>query len=246
MRLRAVDLDTKMIHRGQGRARGVADLAYRELRPRVEPEDRVGLRICQHALRHHQLRAAFFTRRTPLLGRLKDELHRAGNLVANRGEHGGDSQLHRRVDVVAARMHHARLLAEVGRAYGRLEREVRRLGDGKRVHVRAHRHHRSGLAASQDPDHAGMCDVRRHLIETEGAEVLGHQLRRLELAIPELRMLVDPMTESDDLRRHAIHLDVDERRQRRPVLHGRRLGDHRRRAGHYRRGDEHRCEKTHV
>ena len=74
-------------------------------------------------------RTAALARRRPFLGGLEDELHRARQLRAHAREHGRGAHEHRRVRVVAARVHHADVLACEGRAHRGLERQVHLLGD---------------------------------------------------------------------------------------------------------------------
>ncbi len=112
------------------------------------------------------------------------------------------------MDVVAAGVHHADLLAEVLGAHGRLERVGRVLGDRERVHVRADGDHRPRRAPSQQPHHTGFCHAGRDL-EPETLEVLGDELGGLELAIAELRVLVNPMSQLRDLREHPFDLGSD-------------------------------------
>ena len=60
---------------------------------------------------------------------------------------------------------------------------------GKPVHVGAQRHHRARPAALEDGDDAGAGDAGLRL-EPEGLEAVGDVFRRLDLAVGELRALV--------------------------------------------------------
>jgi hypothetical protein len=100
---------------------------------------------------------------------------------------------------VAAGVHHAHLLAAVLGGGGRLERQVPLLAHRQRVHVGAQRHHGPGLPPAQDADDARVRDAGLHL-EAERPELLRHPLRGAELAVAELRVLVDVASPGDDLR----------------------------------------------
>ena len=96
----------------------------------------------------HQRGAAVLSRRRPFLGRLEDE-HARCPAARSRipASTSADAQEHRHVRVVPAGVHHADLLAVAGRrrpcdANGRSTSSVHR----QRVHVRAQRHDRPGLA----------------------------------------------------------------------------------------------------
>ena len=91
--------------------------------------------------------------------------------------------------------HHAHLLSQVGGAHGRLEGVRRVLGDRKRVHVGAHRHHRTGPPAPQEAHDARVRHARAHVVEAQRAQVVGHQRRRVELAVAQLGVLMDVLAQ---------------------------------------------------
>jgi hypothetical protein len=100
------------------------------------------------------------------------------------------------------------LLAEKGVFLGGAEREIGVLDDREGVHVRAHGDPRAGLAALEDGGDAGLGDAGLHL-QAEGAEMGGHQLGGLHLAVAQLGVLVQPVAELDELRRETVDLAVD-------------------------------------
>ena len=165
----------------------------------MQPEHRLGVRILQRPLLHHQRRAAFFTLGRAFFGRLEEEFDRAGDLVAHAGQDFRHAEEDGHVRVVPAGVHHADFLPVVGRLHRRLERHVDLLDHRQRVHVRAQRHYASRLAALEDADYAGVRDGRLHL-DAERFEAIGDQLRGAELAVAELGMLVDVAAALDDLR----------------------------------------------
>ena len=122
----------------------------------VQSEDRVDLRVVEHAFLDHQLGAALLAGGRPFLGGLKDQLDRARQLVAHAREDGGGAQQDRHVVVVATGVHHADFLPVPRRLRGGLERQVALLGHRQRIHVRSQRHDRPRLAALQHGDHAGV------------------------------------------------------------------------------------------
>ena len=112
------------------------------------------------------------------------------------------------MDVVPARVHHTHVLLVVDGPRLGLERQVGVLRDGEAVHVGPHRDHGSRPPADHHAGHTGMSDSRLHL-HAELAQVMGHQLRRLELPVAELRVLVDPMPVLERLLDVSIHAGLD-------------------------------------
>ncbi len=103
------------------------------------------------------------------------------------------------VRIVAAGMHHAGLLAcplrpDLGR-----ERHIDLLGHRERVHVGTQGHDRTGFAAAQHRDHAGVGHTRTHF-EPQRLQVVGHQFRRPHLPIAQLRVLMDVAPPRNDFR----------------------------------------------
>ena len=106
----------------------------------MQAEHGVDLRVLEHALA-----LIIGSRRRPaaLLGRLEDELHRAGQIRPRMPrQHGGHAEQDGHVVVVAAGVHHADFLAVELRLRRRLERQVDLLGDRQRVHVGPQRRRR--------------------------------------------------------------------------------------------------------
>ena len=131
-----------------------------------------------------------------------------GSSALHARQHFGHAHQDRDVVVVAAGVHHADLLAVVRRLRRRLERQVDLLGDRQRVHVGAQRHDLSGLAALEDADDAGLRDAGLHL-EPERPKVLGDDLRRSDLAVAELGVLVDVAAPGDHFRHDGLYSRVD-------------------------------------
>ena len=98
------------------------------------------------------------------------------------------------MDVVPARVHDADLLSEIGGPDLRRERQVGLLGHRQRIHVGAHRHDRARQAALEQRDDAVLRDAGLNL-ETELAQIVGDERRRLLLAVRELRELVQSMAD---------------------------------------------------
>ena len=86
----------------------IANLPGRQPRPVVHAEDRFDRIFVEDTFFDHEPRAAFV-----LLGRLEDEMHRAGE-IARLGEMFGGAEQHRGMAVMAAGMHPARAVARHG------------------------------------------------------------------------------------------------------------------------------------
>ena len=108
-----------------------------------------------------------------------------------------------------ARVHDPDLLSQVRGPAGGPERHVGLFGDRQGIHVGTHRHHRSGLLASQDRHHPGVGDAGPDIIEAERAQIVGDQRGRGHLAVAEFRVGVDLMSDLGDLRHQSFHLVVD-------------------------------------
>ena len=174
----------------------------------MKPEDGARVGIVEHALLHHHRRAALLTGGRAFLGRLEDELDRAGNLHLHPRQHFGHTHHDRDVIVVAAGVHDAHVHVVVLGSHRALEREIDLLGDRQRVHVGAEGHHTARPSASQHPDHAGMSHTGLHL-EPERLEMIGDQLRGPELPVPELGVLVDVTPPGHDLGHDLLHPGID-------------------------------------
>ena len=158
----------------------------RENMQRVGRHGRLAGRAEHAFLEHDPGPAAAF------LGRLEHEDHAAGDLSLPCGQQARRAGQHRRVQVVAARVHHA--IDPGGK------RRSGRLRHGQRVHVPAQQHHRSRPAAAQHGGHRrefpAQGDVQRQPVQR--GEYL---LLRPGQVIADLRLLVDGMAQARDLRR---------------------------------------------
>ena len=182
-------------------------------REHVQPEDRIDLRILEHALLDHQLRAALLAGGRAFFGGLKDQLDRAGQLVLELREDRGRPEQDRHVVVVAARVHDADFLAVPLRLRGGLERQIDLLGHRQRVHVRAQRHDRPRLAAAQHRDDASVGHAGRDLV-AELLQFVGDDLGGAQFAIAQLGMLVKVAAPGHDLRGQLLRQAIDLRNQR--------------------------------
>ena len=201
--LLAVHDDVERIRARHRAARTHGDFADVEEAHDVHAEHRVRLEILEHAVLDHQRRTAFLAVRRAFLGRLEYEHDLAVEIVLHFRQCLGDAEHHRRVRIVAARVHHADGLAVVFALHCRIERKVDFLGDRQRIHVGADRELRAGLAALQDAGDAGVRDAGAHLV-AELLELARNELRRAHLAVAELRMLVQVAPPRGDLGQHSL------------------------------------------
>ena len=191
------------------------ELAGRQARPVVHAVDRLDRVAVEHAFLDHHPRAALV-----LLGRLKDEMHRAGE-IARLGQISRGAEQHRGVAVVAAGMHPARMPRGV--------REAVLLRDRQRVHVGAQRDCSSARVrrAGQRPDHAGAgdaaLDVDAERVEQPRDDVGGAMLLEggfrvgVQIAPPGRHVGLEIGDAVDD--RHRPPLDSQTmRRSRRPAM----------------------------
>ena len=165
----------------------------------VQAEHHLRHRIVEGALGEHQVGTAFLLPWRSLFGGLEHEDDAARQALAHSSQQLRHAHQDRGVRIVPAGVHHADLAAPVRGARHRGEGKARRLGDGQGVHVGAQRHHRSVLRSAQHSDHAGVGHVPTHL-ETERLEVIAHQRAGADLAVRELRVLVDVAAPAD----HAL------------------------------------------
>ncbi len=144
----------------------------------------------EHPFADHQVGARRqFTRGRAFFGRLKDELHRSAELRPQVGEDSRRGEEHRHVRVVTARVHDGHgAVFELARG-GAGKRQPGVLLDGQAVHVRAQRDDRTRLRAAQRGDDAVTSHAGPRL-EAEAAQPLGDVLGRLDLAVRELRVLM--------------------------------------------------------
>jgi hypothetical protein len=164
-------------------------------RPKIAPH----LRVLEASLLDHHLRAAVLADGRRFLRGLEDETDRPGDLGAHAGEQLRHAHEDRGVRIVPAGVHHAAVLAVPLGADLAREGHVHFLGDRQGIHVRPQGHDRPGACALKRADDAGMGDLLDDLVEAEGAQVVGHDLRRARLAIAELGVLVEIAAPGDDL-----------------------------------------------
>ena len=153
----------------------------------------------EHALLQHQLRTAFFAGRRAFLCRLKHEQHVAGQILLHRGEHFGDPHQDRGVSIMSAGVHDTHRLAAECRRDARSERDIHLLGDWQTIHVCAQHDRGTGTPAFQQCDDTGFRDAGFHG-QAEPTQMICDELRRAELAIRQLRILVQIATPRDHSR----------------------------------------------
>ena len=157
--------------------------ARRDPRPDVQPIHPFDpRRRLEHALAHHHHPAG-----AALLGRLEDELHRPVERRLARLEHFRRREQHRRVRVVAARVHLPGRLA--------LEVALHVLVDRQRVHVGAQRDARRLAAAERRDD-----PLPRHrplVRDLELVERGAHERRRLVELVQQLGRRVELAPHAD-------------------------------------------------
>jgi hypothetical protein len=194
---------------GQQRAGADADLARGLPSEHVQPEDDVDLRVVEHALRDHQLRAGrlLFDRDAFLRG-LEQEDDLARELRAHADQRFRRDEQHRGVRVVSASVHDADGAAFV-RARGLArERQVDLLAHGQRVHVGAQRDHGARSAALDHGDDAVLRDAGARR-QAHRAQLFGDEARGLDLAVRQLRVLVQVSAPLDEARRRGLDARVD-------------------------------------
>ena len=180
----------------------------------MQAENGIDLRVAQAALLDHDARPAFLAHRRRFLRRLKNELHRAANFLAQRGEDLRDAHQHRHMRVMAAGVHHASFGSVPLRAHHALERNVGFFSHGQCVHVRAKRNTRTRLAAFEHPHHAGIGDLFAYIVETESAQMRGNHSCGFELAIAELGVGMNLPAPFDYLLFQAIRMIANQGVQR--------------------------------
>ena len=153
----------------------------------MQAEDRIRCDVIEHTFFQHKLCTAVLTFRRTFLGGLEDEHDRTGQFITHCRQHPGCAQQHGHVGVVAAGVHYAHVLAVVLGGYFRGKGQAGFLGDRQGIHIRAQRHHRSGLSAFQNSDDAGMGNAGLH-VDIHGPEGFGNLLCSLVLAVGELRV----------------------------------------------------------
>jgi hypothetical protein len=139
----------------------------------MQPERRLRMILVEHALFQHERGPALLALRRTLFGRLKQEQHIALQLAAHFHQNIRHPHEHGRVRIVAAGVHHPHCFTSIGGGRMGHERYLGLLGDRQRVHVRAQRHRRPGLAALEKPHHAGVgihLDVQSQTLQVGGDE----------------------------------------------------------------------------
>ncbi len=117
-------------------------LARFESRIDVQHRNRFDFRIVEHALLDHRISTA-----RPFFRRLKDQHDGAAEPFAFAREHAGCTQQHRRMRVVAARVHFPVDL--------RRKRQTGALGNRQRIHIGTQRNNAPRFSAAHDADDAG-------------------------------------------------------------------------------------------
>src|SRR6185437_4227466 len=110
--------------------------------------------------------------------------------------------------IVTTSMHHAHVLADIGSPYFAGERHRRPLNEWKRIHVRTQTDHRTRQIAFQYADHAGLPHSFFYF-ETQRTQIVRNDLRRAELAIAKLWMLMKIPSPGDGLRLELIGGGID-------------------------------------
>jgi len=189
----AFDGDVKFVARGHHRPRAHGKVAHGHAGPVVHAKHRLHREALEQAVRDHLTcsAAAFF-------GGLEDQVHRAVEVAVPR-EVVGRREQHRRVAVVAAGVHTARMAARVRKAVC--------LVDGQRVHVGAQPDGApagTAVAPVHDADHAGLAQAAVHG-NAPFAELLRHEVGGAQLLEAQLGMCVQVAAQ----RRKAVCLGSD-------------------------------------
>ena len=149
-------IDRKGICRRHDRPRRGVKPAKLQTRCIVDRVDLIDVKAVHHPFLHHHLAAA-----AGFLGRLEQQGHAAFE-VAGLSQVFGRPQQHRRMTVMAAGMHLARMGAGVGHAGF--------FGDGQRIHIRTQAHRGPLALTIDDRDDAGLGDPLVQLIDAEFAQ----------------------------------------------------------------------------
>ena len=197
MRALAVHLNGEAVGRGHFAAGAVAEVAHFGLGLDVHAEHGIHLGLVEHAFLHHELGPALHAGQRAFLGGLKDELDGAGQVGFHLAQHLGRAHEHGHVGVVAAGVHHAHGLAQVGGFYFGGEGQVVVFGEGQAVHVGAQGHHGAGLAAAQNAHHAGAGHAGLHL-QAQLFEVRGNDAGGAGFLVAQLGVLVNVAPPGND------------------------------------------------
>ncbi len=191
------DPDIPTVGGGEQRPRLGRDLPDLDPGLVVQGKHRVAREFVEQPFLDHDPPAA-----APLFGRLKDQVHGAVEIAGARKIAGGAKQ-HRRVTVMAARMH----LPLIGRAV----REIVQLVDRQRVHIGAQPDRSRRVAAPDRADHPGAGEPAMHLAAELG-ELIRDQVGRAPLGKSELRMSVNVAADRRQLVLIMAHLGNDRHR----------------------------------
>ena len=140
---------------------------------------------------------------TALFGWLKNQMHRAHEIVSCITDEPGARKQHGRVAVVAAGMHLSRVLARM------LENIL--LGHGKGVHVRAKANGAAGTGRALAPTthhahHTSAPDAHMHLIHRHFPQGVGHDLGRAVLLKLEFGVCVDVSSDAHETIEEGVGL----------------------------------------
>ena len=205
VRLPALDDDIETVRRGHRRAGAVADLACVERAEYVQAEHCLGFEVAEDALLQHFFGAALLAVRGAFLGRLEHEQHFARQLRLHRDQRFGHAHQRRGMRVVAAGVHHAHGFAAKRRGDFRCERQGVAFGHRQRVHIRADRDARPGLAAFEHRDHSGGGDAGFY-VESERAQVIGDEFGSARFAVAQFGVLMDIAAPCEDFRLQTLRL----------------------------------------
>ena len=152
-------------------------------------EDGIHRKTLEQAVGHHRQGTG-----AALFGRLEDQ-HDGAVELRMQGQVPRRSQQHRRMAVVAAGMHSARVLAGMGEAVVLFHRQ--------RIHVGAQTDGALALAALQNAHNTGAPDASHHR-NTPTLQQLGHTGGRALFGKAQLRMCVQVAADGHELRRAVL------------------------------------------
>ena len=200
----AFDRDRDLVGGGHQRPFAQHEGSDRQQRPIVHAVDLLDAELVHQPVLDHRPRA-----RAALFGGLEDDDGIAGE-VAGLSQAPRRAEQHRRMPVVAAGVHFARILGAIG--------EVGRLLDRQRVHVRAQpdRARARALGAADDADDAGSADRRLDLVAAESSEAVGDISSRALDVVQELRVLMDVATPGLSVLNEVLDGGGDRHRKRAP------------------------------
>ena len=157
----------------------------------VQREDPFDMRLLERTVLDHEPVAG-----APFLAGLKAKDDRSGDRVAPaaQGLRGTEQDAH--VTVVAAGMHHPRILRAISRRTELLDRQ--------RIHIRAQQGDRSGLPPAQRRKQPGLPDVRANTIERQRLQMFEHVGRRREFAHRKFGSCVQVAAHRDECFFHDI------------------------------------------